>query len=130
LVTTIGVIASFAILAHHSVPSTDLQGMGDTPKAGRETKLQFTISRSGQPFTALPPYLGAYGHLVALRKSDLAYSHVHPIARDLAKGSISFTAEFPTSGVYRLFLQFRTSTGVHTAPFTVDVVDDHARYPL
>jgi hypothetical protein len=95
--------------------------MHDAPKAGRETKLQFTISRNGQPETALLPYLGAYGHLVALRKSDLAYSHVHPTAEDLTKGSISFTAEFPTPGGYRLFLQFRTSTGVHTAPFTVEV---------
>jgi hypothetical protein len=95
--------------------------MHKTPKAGRETKLQFTISRSGRPVTGLLPYLGAYGHLVALRKSDIAYSHVHPTAEDLAKGSIGFTADFPTSGAYRLFLQFRTSTGVHTAPFTVEV---------
>jgi hypothetical protein len=95
--------------------------MHDTPKAGRDTKLQFTISRSGQPVTALLPYLGAYGHLIALRKSDLAYSHVHPTADDLAKGLISFNADFPTAGTYRLFLQFRTSTGVHTVPFTVKV---------
>jgi hypothetical protein len=95
--------------------------MHDTPKAGRETKLQFTISRNGKALTALLPYLGAYGHLVALRQSDLAYSHVHPTAEDHASGSISFTAEFPTAGAYRLFLQFRTATGVHTAPFTVHV---------
>jgi hypothetical protein len=95
--------------------------MHDTPRAGRETKLQFTINKNGQPVTALLPYLGAYGHLVALRKSDLAYSHVHPTADDLPKGSITFTAEFPTPGTYRLFLQFRTATGVHTAPFTVEV---------
>ena len=89
--------------------------------AGQETRLQFTISKEGMPVSALLPYLGAYGHLVALRKSDIAYSHVHPTAEDLAKGTISFSADFPTRGVYRLFLQFRTSTGVHTAPFTIAV---------
>jgi hypothetical protein len=46
---------------------------------------------------------------------------VHPTAENHASGSISFTAEFPTAGAYRLFLQFRTATGVHTAPFTVHV---------
>jgi len=91
------------------------------PKAGGETKLQFAVSRNGRPVTALLPYLGAYGHLVALRKSDLAYSHVHPTSENRAKGSIGFSADFPTAGAYRLFLQFRTSTGVHTAPFTLNV---------
>ncbi len=91
------------------------------PKAGSETKLQFAIGRNGLPVTTLLPYLGAYGHLVALRKTDLAYSHVHPTAEDRAKGSIGFNADFPTAGAYRLFLQFRTATGVHTAPFTLNV---------
>ena len=35
-------------------------------------------TRDGQPVTALQPYLGAFGHLVALREGDLAYLHVHP----------------------------------------------------
>jgi hypothetical protein len=95
--------------------------MHKAPKAGSETKLEFTISKDGQPVTGLLPYLGSYGHLVALRKSDIAYSHVHPTSEDLAKGVISFSAEFPTAGAYRLFVQFRTSTGVHTTPFTVRV---------
>ena len=34
--------------------------------------------RDGKPVTDLEPYLGAYGHLVALRAGDLAYLHVHP----------------------------------------------------
>lgn len=91
------------------------------PKAGSETEVRFTIRRNGRPVTALVPYLGAYGHLVALHKADLAYSHVHPTSEERSKGLISFVAEFPTRGAYRLFLQFRTSSGVHTAPFTVKV---------
>ena len=91
------------------------------PNAGRQTRLQFTISRNGTPVTALLPYLGAYGHLVALRKSDIAYAHAHPTSQDRAKGLLSFVADFPTPGAYRVFLQFRTSSGVHTAPFTISV---------
>ena len=36
------------------------------------------MSRDGRPVTDLQPYLGAFGHLVALRSGDLAYLHVHP----------------------------------------------------
>ena len=36
------------------------------------------VPRTASPVTDLQPYLGAYGHLVALRGGDLAYLHVHP----------------------------------------------------
>lgn len=98
-----------------------IRAMHGRPKAGAETKLDFAITRNGRPVTMLLPYLGAYGHLVALRKSDIAYSHVHPTSEDRARGSIGFIADFPTPGAYRLFLQFRTASGVHTAPFTINV---------
>ena len=61
-------------------------------------------------------YLGAKGHLVALREGDLAFLHVHPDADRLG-----FMAEFPTAGAYRLFLQFKTGGRVHTAAFTQEV---------
>ncbi len=62
-------------------------------------------------------YLGAKGHLVALREGDLAFLHVHPDANRLR-----FEATFPTPGRYRLFLQFKTTDGrVHTAAFTREV---------
>ena len=46
--------------------------------AGEEAELTLTVTRDGEPVTDLEPYLGAYGHLVALRAGDLAYLHVHP----------------------------------------------------
>ena len=46
--------------------------------AGADAKLTLDVSRDGKPVTDLQPYLGAYGHLVALRGGDLAYLHVHP----------------------------------------------------
>lgn len=90
-------------------------------KAGREEQLTFSVARSSRPVTDLQPYLGTYGHLVALRKPDLAYSHIHPVADDRRAGTITFDAEFPEAGTYRLFLQFRAEGAVHTASFTVDV---------
>ena len=84
-------------------------------------QLRFTVRRGGKPVSALQPYLGAFGHLVALRKRDLTYSHAHPFAHNAARGTLMFHAEFPSAGTYRLFLQFRAAGRVHTAPFTVAV---------
>jgi hypothetical protein len=79
----------------------------------RDATLRFTISRDGAPVTT-EPYLGASGHLVALREGDLAYLHVHPHEGD----DVAFGAEFPSAGRYRLFLQFQHEGRVHTATFT------------
>ena len=91
--------------------SVRLAGSGDAT-AGKETSLEFTVERDGQAVHT-DPYLGAAGHLVALRAGDLAFLHVHPAADRLA-----FAAAFPTAGRYRLFLQFRHAGAVHTAAFT------------
>ena len=89
-----------------------------TLSAGSSTGLTFDVSRDGQPVRDLQPYLGAFGHLVALHAPDLSYSHVHPVGEDLAKGSVSFEAELPKPGSYRLFVQFRAGGRVHTVAFT------------
>jgi hypothetical protein len=90
-------------------------------KAGQEAQLTFRISRDGRPVSDLQPYLGAFGHLVALHAPDLSYSHVHPNGEDRRGGLITFDTEFHTHGTYRLFLQFQTAGRVHTAAFTQTV---------
>jgi hypothetical protein len=85
-------------------------------KAGAESELTFTVTRAGRP-VAVADYLGAKGHLVALRQGDLAFLHVHP-----DENRLRFMAAFPTAGTYRLFLQFKTTDGrLHTAAFTQEV---------
>jgi len=85
-------------------------------KAGAESELTFSVTRAGRP-VALADYLGAKGHLVALRQGDLAFLHVHP-----DENRLKFMATFPTAGTYRLFLQFKTTDGrLHTAAFTQEV---------
>jgi hypothetical protein len=85
-------------------------------KAGAEAELEFAVTRGGRA-VGVRDYLGAKGHLVALRQGDLAFLHVHPDER-----SLRFMATFPTAGRYRLFLQFKTDDGrLHTAAFTQEV---------
>ncbi|GAB2965097.1 hypothetical protein [Streptomyces heilongjiangensis] len=93
-------------------------------RPGTASELKLTVSRDGRPVTDLQPYLGAYGHLVALRAGDLAYLHVHPNGEpgdgvtEPGPG-ISFTATAPSAGAYRLFLDFKHEGTVRTAAFTV-----------
>ena len=88
------------------------------------SKLTFAVTQSGKPVD-LQPYLGAFGHLVAMRVGDLAYLHVHPEGtpghehHPPADGKIVFQAPVPTAGQYRLFLDFKTADVVRTAEFTV-----------
>jgi len=101
--------------------SVDVDGLRVTltegaTEAGAESELAFTVTRNGTP-VAIQDYLGAKGHLVALRQGDLAFLHVHP-----DEDSLKFMATFPTAGSYRLFLQFKTGDGrLHTAAFTQEV---------
>ena len=91
--------------------------------AGTDADVTLTVERDGQPVTDLQPYLGAYGHLVALRDGDLAYLHVHPENADTgepeAGPQIGFVAEVPSAGRYFLYLDFKHGDRVRTAPFTV-----------
>ena len=86
-------------------------------RAGEESHLRFTITKDGRPVT-VEPYLGAGGHLVALRDGDLAFLHVHPAGDE---HSTEFGATVPTRGAYRLFLQFQIDGVVQTVAFTQEV---------
>ena len=117
---------------YHALPlqqtETEVDGYdvgveGTVSTAGTESELTFNVLRDGKP-VEVEPYLGADGHLVALRDGDLAFLHVHPLESDPGAGSadgVSFATEFPTAGRYRLFFQFRDRGQIHTAEFTRDV---------
>jgi len=103
-------------------------------RAGRESELSFAVTRDGQPVEDLERYLGAKGHLVALREGDLAYLHVHPTdtgsehahdggstSTEAHANEIGFAAQFPSAGRYRLFLQFQAGGEVRTVAYTVEV---------
>ena len=90
---------------------------------GRSSRLTVTVTKDGRAVTDLQPYLGAFGHLVALRGGDLGYLHVHPDGepgdgKTPAGPDVTFFAEVPSAGTYRLFLDFRHDGVVRTAAFT------------
>ncbi len=107
--------------ASHAVSDggDDVQLDAGSLHAGGETTLRFTVTRDGQP-AEIRPYLGAGGHLVALREGDLAFLHVHPVG-DAVDGRVAFETTLPTAGRYRLFLQYRVGEQVRTAAFTLEV---------
>jgi hypothetical protein len=108
--------------------------LSGTPKANEASMLTLSVSRDGKPVTNLQPYLGAYGHLVALRASDLAYLHVHPMGEPgdgttAAGPDIGFHTTVPSNGDYRVFLDFKHDGVVRTAEFTVSVGPAEAAKP-
>lgn len=97
--------------------------------AGTSSTLTMSITQAGQPVTTLQPYLGAFGHLVALREGDLAYLHVHPHgdapgAGDTSGPQVVFEATTPTVGRYLLYLDFQVDGQVHSVPLVLDTVQD------
>ncbi|CAN7303126.1 heavy-metal-associated domain-containing protein [Mycolicibacterium hippocampi] len=102
--------------------------------AGVSKQVAAKVTRDGKPVTTLQPYLGAYGHLVALREGDLAYLHVHPEGAEPAPGrtggpAVSFAATAPTAGRYLLYLDFKVDDTVHTASFVVDAAPGGGNQP-
>ena len=94
-----------------------------TARAGQEANLRFEITRDGETVHT-EPYLGAGGHLVALREGDLGFLHVHPSEHDESDehdDAVGFGATFPTAGRYRLFLQFKHEGRIQTVAFTTEV---------
>ncbi len=88
--------------------------------AGETVSIEFEV-RGDDGGARLDPYLGALGHLVALRDGDLGYLHVHPEETDPEDGVVRFAVRFPTSGRYRLFLQTKPDGELITTSFDVQV---------
>ncbi|MFG2792009.1 hypothetical protein [Streptomyces sp. NPDC048419] len=94
------------------------------PMAGMAHPLTVSVAKGGKPVTDLQPYLDTYAHLTAFHEGDSAFAHLHPTTKvSGAHGGpeLSFHAELPTSGNWRLFLQFRTGGTLHTAALTLRV---------
>ncbi|HIY67535.1 MAG TPA: heavy-metal-associated domain-containing protein [Candidatus Agrococcus pullicola] len=134
LSTTVQVAGDFQpqspdeVVAETSVNGYDVTVTGELV-AGSSSLLTMTITRDGEAVTALEPYLGAFGHLVALRDGDLAYLHVHPHADEPLPGETSgpeivFEATAPTEGRYLLFLDFLIEGEVHTAELVLDATSE------
>jgi hypothetical protein len=99
--------------------TTDSVAGFDVTLDSKSTEATITVRRDRQVITT-EPYLGAAGHLVALRDGDLAYLHVHPLD-DVPAGPVRFAVEVPSAGTYALFFDFQVDGEVHTARFVLDI---------
>lgn len=89
--------------------------MSGTATVGVASPILFTVDGG-----AVEPYLGAFGHLVALRDGDMGFAHVHPEPQ-LAQGAVKFWFTAPSPGTYRLYLDFQVGGVVRTADYVVVV---------
>ncbi len=118
-------------LAVASVDGYDVR-LDGTVTAGTVGEVRFRVDHDGAAVTDLQPYLGAYGHLVAIRSTDRAYLHVHPTDAS-SPSEVVFSVHAPSPGAYRLFLDFQHGGVVRTAAFTIDVAaeaGDAAQAPI
>jgi hypothetical protein len=100
-------------------------------QAGSTADLTASVAREGEPVTTIEPYLGAFGHLVALREGDLAYLHVHPegdepAPADRSGPEVTFATDVPTAGRYFLYFDFQVDGQVHSAAFVVEAAEGAA----
>lgn len=97
-------------------------------KAGEAATLSFNLSHDGMPLRDLQPYLGEKGHLVIVRqtapltKADYIHAHAQRDApNNTGAGQVSFEAQFPQPGAYKLWGQFNHAGEIVVADFWVEV---------
>lgn len=109
----------------------------DDLTANTETALRFHITdaASGEPIDTLDEYLGAAGHLVIIDESGEIYLHTHPAEHEMDGMAgmqmqmsygpdVEFMAEFPSTGLYAMWLQVQYEGEVYTVPFVIDVAHE------
>jgi len=86
------------------------------PIAGKKTLLFFKL----KPADGLEPYLGAWGHMLAVSDDLNDMIHTHP---SIANGgpSVQFDVYFPREAMYRVWVQFQRLGKVNTLAFTIPV---------
>ncbi|MFY1699706.1 hypothetical protein [Solwaraspora sp. WMMA2101] len=88
-------------------------------RPGQASQVLVWLGRDGTPVLDLERYLGAYGHLVALRHGDLGYLHVHPAPAASPSSVVAFAVQVPSAGSYELFFEFQHAGTVRTAQFSL-----------
>lgn len=109
-------------------------------RAREDTPLLVAVQRVGVPAMDLHPYLGAYAHVVVINASDLSYMHAHPMtpgamamqgsgAEEPVLGNaatvpatMTVHLNFPRSGLYKVWFQFRGGSVLYAAPFVVQAM--------
>jgi hypothetical protein len=86
------------------------------PIAGKKTLLFFKL----KPADGLEPYIGAWGHMLAVSNDLIDMIHTHPSIAD-GGPNVQFDLYFPREATYRIWVQFQRLGKVNTLEFTVPV---------
>lgn len=91
--------------------------------AGMDLELTYSFRdvNTKQSITNLQPYLGALGHVIIISEGAEGYIHVHPMESKATGPEARFVANFPESGTYKIWGQFKHNGKEFTVPFTVEV---------
>jgi hypothetical protein len=86
------------------------------PIAGKKTLLFFKL----KPAEGLEPYIGAWGHMLAVSNDLIDMIHTHPSIAD-GGPNVQFDLYFPREATYRIWVQFQRLGKVNTVVFTLPV---------
>jgi hypothetical protein len=97
----------------------------DTVPARAVARQKISLFFRITPDQGVEPYLGAWGHMLAVSSDLIDMVHHHPVTAVDARGNSSkrlqFDLAFARPGVHRVWLQFQRSGIVNTVAFNVPV---------
>lgn len=95
---------------------------GNDIKTNRTQHLGISVEKNGKYLSSkdIETYLGAVAHVVMISKEDKEFKHIHPISNE--RFPIHGETNFDKAGIYRMWVQFQTNGQVHTADFTITVL--------
>jgi len=86
------------------------------PISGKKTMMFFRV----EPREGLEPYIGAWGHLLAVSDDLVDCIHEHPMYGN-SEPEIQFDVFFPRQASYKVWVQFQRKGVVNTAAFVIPV---------
>ncbi|MGF9760903.1 hypothetical protein AAII07_37530 [Microvirga sp. 0TCS3.31] len=98
--------------------------VAEAPTTGRNGELRLVVRDAARRPVELGTFLGAYAHVTGFHRETGAMVHLHPLGPPevTQDGSeLTFHAEVPDAGDYRLFAQVRVDGFLHTVPVELTV---------
>jgi hypothetical protein len=98
--------------------------VAEVPTTGPDGELRLVVRDAARRPVELGTFLGAYAHVTGFHRETGAMVHLHPLGPPevTQDGSeLTFHAEIPDAGDYRLFAQVRVDGFLHTVPVELTV---------
>ena len=98
--------------------------VAEAPTTGPNGELRLVVRDAARRPVELGTYLGAYAHVTGFHRQTGAMVHLHPLGPPevtQAGSELTFHAEIPDPGDYRLFAQVRVDGFLHTVPVELTV---------